>query len=174
MNSDNLHKPEFNPKAVRSYVIRAGRITASQKQALERQWPRYGLSLRDGLLCPQTVFARTAPLVVEIGFGMGESLLAMAENEPQHDFVGIEVHPPGVGRLINRAAARDLHNLRVYMADAIDVLGDCIADHSIDRPPSCDEITPPGRPSGNRNEFITCFFQIPQCLKSLRVNLSKN
>lgn len=126
-------RPEYKPKAIRSYVIRAGRITEGQRYAFERWWPEYGLSLHAGRLDPEKAFGRRAPLVLEIGFGMGDSLLAMAENEPEKDFVGIEVHTPGVGRLVNGAGEQGLANLRVYMADAVDVLDDCIPDESIDR-----------------------------------------
>lgn len=126
-------KPEFRRKAVRSYVIRGGRITAGQKSAFDRYWSRYGLSLFAGLLNPARVFGREAPLVVEVGFGMGDSLLTMAKSEPDKNFLGIEVHPPGVGRLINNAGKDEVDNLRVYMADAVDVLSDCIPDQSIDR-----------------------------------------
>jgi tRNA (guanine-N7-)-methyltransferase len=126
-------KPEFKRKAVRSYVIRAGRMTAGQKGAFDRYWEKYGLSLFDGLIDPQAVFGRAAPLVVEVGFGMGDSLLAMAMAEPDKDFIGIEVHPPGVGRLINNAGKEGGENLRVYMADAVDVLNDCIPTEGIDR-----------------------------------------
>ncbi len=128
-----LIKPEFKPKSIRSFVIRAGRITLGQKNAFERWWPEYGLSLKNGVLDLDSCFGRQAPRVLEIGFGMGDSLLAMAEAEPDKDFIGIEVHPPGVGRLINAAGKAGLRNLRVYMADAMDVLEDCIPDQSIDR-----------------------------------------
>ena len=126
-------KPEFKKKAIRSYVIRGGRITAGQRKAFERYWPVYGLSLFDGPLDCRQVFGREAPLVLEIGFGMGDSLLQMVGDEPEKDFIGIEVHPPGVGRLINNAGKAGLGNLRVYMADAMDVLDDCIADASLER-----------------------------------------
>jgi len=126
-------RPEYKPKPIRSYVIRAGRITEGQRQAFDRWWPEYGLSLHKGLLDPETTFGRKAPLVLEIGFGMGDSLLQMAQSEPDKDFIGIEVHPPGVGRLIKEAGERALTNLRVYMADAVDVLDDCIPDRSLDR-----------------------------------------
>lgn len=128
-----LIKPEFKPKSIRSFVIRAGRITVGQKAAFESWWPQYGLSLYKGALDLEAVFGRTAPLVLEIGFGMGDSLLEMAKNEPEKDFIGIEVHPPGVGKLINNAGKDEVKNLRVYMADAMDVLEDCIPDGSIDR-----------------------------------------
>lgn len=128
-----LIKPEFKPKSIRSFVIRAGRITEGQKKAFEACWPHMGLSLFSGAIDPDKVFGRSAPLVLEIGFGMGDSLLEMARNEPDKNFIGIEVHPPGVGRLMNLAIQAGLSNLRVYMADAMDVLEDCIPDASIDR-----------------------------------------
>lgn len=128
-----LIKPEFKPKSIRSFVIRAGRITLGQKNAFERYWPEIGLSLFNGLIDPASVFEREAPLVLEIGFGMGDSLLEMAKNEPEKNFIGIEVHPPGVGRLISATSQQGLRNLKVYMADAMDVIADCIPDASIDR-----------------------------------------
>jgi tRNA (guanine-N7-)-methyltransferase len=128
-----LIKPEFKPKSIRSFVIRAGRITVGQKNAFDTWWPVFGLSLFKGNIDPEQVFGRKAPLVLEIGFGMGDSLLEMARNEPDKNFIGIEVHPPGVGRLINVAGQENLTNLRVYMADAMDVLEDCIPDGSISR-----------------------------------------
>ncbi|MEX2964043.1 tRNA (guanosine(46)-N7)-methyltransferase TrmB [Microbulbifer sp. TYP-18] len=127
------YRTEYKKKSIRSYVIRAGRMTEGQRRAFDHYWGPYGLSLFDGPLSARQVFGRGAPLVLEIGFGMGDSLLAMARAEPDKDFIGIEVHPPGVGRLINNAGTAGVENLRVYMADAIDVLNDCIADASLDR-----------------------------------------
>lgn len=119
--------PEYKKKSVRSYVVRSGRMTDGQIRALEAHWPRYGLSLLDGRPTSwANVFQREAPLVLEIGFGMGASLLQMAIAEPEKDFIGIEVYPPGVGRLLAAAAKLDIDNLRVYLADAVDVLEDCI------------------------------------------------
>ena len=126
-------RPEFKKKSIRSYVVRAGRMTEGQRAAFEKYWPVYGLSLYQGQLDADTAFGRKAPRVLEIGFGMGDSLLAMLQAEPDKDFIGIEVHPPGVGRLINNTGKLALPNLRVYLADANDVLTDCIADHSIER-----------------------------------------
>lgn len=133
MNNPLDAKIESKKKSIRSFVIRGGRITEGQKTAFDRSWPNYGLSLYDGLVDPDKVFSRSAPLIVEVGFGMGDSLLEMLEAEPDKDFVGIEVHPPGVGRLINNAEKLELNNLRVFMADATDVLQDCFVDSSIDR-----------------------------------------
>lgn len=126
-------RPEFKKKSIRSYVVRAGRMTEGQRRAFDDHWPDYGLSLFAGPVDWATVFGRSAPVVLEIGFGMGDSLLTMAEAEPDKDFVGIEVHPPGVGRLINNAGEAGIGNLRVYMADALDVIDDCIADGSLAR-----------------------------------------
>lgn len=126
-------KPEFNKKSIRSFVVRAGRMTEGQRAAFDSHWPTYGLRLADGALDTAAVFGRPAPTVVEIGFGMGDSLLEMAQHDPETDFIGIEVHPPGVGRLINSAALAGVTNLRVYMADATDVLQECIADRSLAR-----------------------------------------
>ena len=126
-------KTEFKKKAIRSYVIRGGRMTEAQEKAFAQWWPLYGLSLHDGAIQPSEVFGRTAPLVIEVGFGMGDSLLAMALAEPEKDFIGIEVHPPGVGRLINEAGKQEVKNLKVYLADAIDVLEDCIPDGCAER-----------------------------------------
>lgn len=124
---------EFKKKTIRSYVIRSGRMTEGQRKAFEQWWPQYGLRLTDGAIDPQAVFGRSAPLVLEIGFGMGDSLLHMAKAEPDKDFIGIEVHSPGVGRLINQAGLDELKNLRVYMADAKDVMDDCIPSNAISR-----------------------------------------
>lgn len=126
-------RPESRRKPVRSYVVRAGRMTEAQRRALAEHWPRYGLQLDAGRVDFDAVFGRSAPRVLEIGFGMGDSLLAMALAEPDKDFVGVEVHPPGVGRLLNHAARADVANLRVYLADAVDVLRECIPEASLAR-----------------------------------------
>lgn len=126
-------KPEYKDKAIRSFVIRSGRITDGQRLAMQQQWPIYGLSLFDGAIDFETVFENSNPVVIEIGFGMGDSLLQMAKNEPDKNFIGIEVHPPGVGRIINEASLAGIKNIRIYCADANDVLDDCIASSSVER-----------------------------------------
>lgn len=126
-------RPEFKKKSIRSFVIRGGRMTDGQRKAFDDHWDQYGLSLYDGKRDLSSTFQREAPAVLEIGFGMGDSLLEMAMSEPDKDFIGIEVHPPGVGRLINNAAEHGVSNLRVYMADATDVIEDCFADDSLAR-----------------------------------------
>lgn len=126
-------KPEYKKKSIRSFVIRSGRMTEGQKLAFDACWQEYGLSLHDGRVDYNTVFGNRNPVVLEAGFGMGDSLLSMAKAEPDKNFIGIEVHPPGVGRLISSAHREGVKNLRVYMADANDVLVDCIPDSSLDR-----------------------------------------
>jgi len=126
-------RPEYRKKSIRSYVVRAGRMTDGQRNAFENSWAKYGLKLADGPIDTDNLFGRTGTKVLEIGFGMGDSLLKMAEAEPDTDFIGIEVHTPGVGTLMNSAAEQGIDNLRVYLADANDVLEECFAAESIDR-----------------------------------------
>ncbi|MEQ8231552.1 MAG: tRNA (guanosine(46)-N7)-methyltransferase TrmB [Gammaproteobacteria bacterium] len=104
-------------RAVRSYVLRAGRMTAAQARALDTLMPRYGLTVRD-LGTPRASFARPLPLHFEIGIGNGENLLAMAVARPDRAFIGCEVHRPGLGHLLNRLDTLGLDNLRVVEADA--------------------------------------------------------
>lgn len=112
---------------IRSFVLRQGRITPAQERAFAQHWGRYGLELRGTPRDFAVVFGRRAPLVLEIGFGNGEQLCAAAAAEPERDFLGIEVHRPGVGHLLNALAAAALDNVRLYHHDAIEVLRDDIA-----------------------------------------------
>jgi len=119
-------------RRIRSFVRREGRITQSQQRALDVLLPRYSLS-------PQapvdviTAFGRNAPCTLEIGFGNGESLAAMAEHEPECDFIGIEVHRPGVGHLLLAIEERGLSNIRVVCADAVPFINEQLPDNSLDR-----------------------------------------
>lgn len=126
-------RPQIRQKPIRSYVIRSGRMTEGQKAAYDRHWQQYGMDLTDGKIDFDKVFGRSAPRVLEIGFGMGDSLIQMCAEDPAKDFIGIEVHPPGVGRIMNNAASRELENLRLFLADAQDVLNECIEDNSLAR-----------------------------------------
>lgn len=120
-------------RTIRSFVLRTGRMTEGQTRALETNLPRFGLQLEDGMLDQQAVFGRIAPLTFEIGFGMGASLAAMAAAAPERDFIGVEVHRPGVGKLLALVQEQGLENLRVYCDDAVEVLARCIPDDSLDR-----------------------------------------
>lgn len=119
-------------RTVRSFVLRAGRMTEGQQRGLDEAWPELGLDITGGLIEPAAVFGREAPLVLEIGFGMGDSLLQMARQMPEKNYIGIEVHRPGVGRLLNNARTEGLGNIRVYAEDAVAVLAQCIPDGSLD------------------------------------------
>ncbi|XKH60094.1 tRNA (guanosine(46)-N7)-methyltransferase TrmB [Halomonas sediminis] len=119
-------------RGIKSYVIRGGRMTQAQTRGLDAIWPRLGLSLADGLQDLDGLFGRRASRVVEIGFGMGNSLIEQAESHPDTDFIGIEVHAPGVGKLLDEADKRGLTNLRIYREDALAVLEQCLPEGSID------------------------------------------
>ncbi len=119
-------------RRIRSFVRREGRITPSQKVALEQLWPRYGIDLNGQMLDWTQMFGRDAPRVLEIGFGNGESLLAQALAHPEQDYLGIEVHRPGVGRLLTRLAEHNLDNVRVICADAVEILDRHLAPASVD------------------------------------------
>ena len=120
-------------RKIQSFVKREGRLTTGQAKSIEQNWPTMGLMHADGLQCFAEVFGRQAPLVIEIGFGMGKSLVEMALNEPEKDFIGIEVHRPGVGTCLSEAAEHNVHNLRVYENDAVEVFANCVADNSLAR-----------------------------------------
>lgn len=109
-------------RGVRSYVVRAGRITPAQQRALEDLWPRYGVNLAGGPLDLRALFGREAPCTLEIGFGNGDNLLARATAEPERNFLGVEVHRPGVGHLLLGASNAQLSNLRVIVQDAVPVV----------------------------------------------------
>lgn len=127
MNSSVDH-----PRHVRSFVRREGRITRSQQRALDELLPRYGVTL-DGVLDLDTLFGRRAPRTLEIGFGNGASLAKMAALAPEQDFLGVEVHRPGVGHLLLEIERYGLSNLRVVCADAVELLERHFAPASLDR-----------------------------------------
>ena len=130
-NSDDSAAALRN-RPIRSFVLRQGRQTVAQKRAFDLYWPTHGL---DYMAAPRdfdAAFGRHAPRVLEIGFGNGEQLVFAAQCEPERDFIGVEVHGPGVGRLLNAAAGAGLANLRVYQHDAVEVLQHEIAPASLD------------------------------------------
>ncbi|HXV40261.1 MAG TPA: tRNA (guanosine(46)-N7)-methyltransferase TrmB [Steroidobacteraceae bacterium] len=119
-------------RAIRSFVMRAGRITPAQRRALAELLPRQGIPFAAAVLDLDAVFGRRARRVMEIGFGDGAQLLELAACAPGTDFIGVEVHPPGVGRCLLGIEARGLTNVRVIMHDAVEVLGMQVAPASLD------------------------------------------
>lgn len=112
-------------------MLRQGRVTPAQKRALTELYAQYGIPYAEAPLDPVAVFGRKAPLVLEIGSGMGETTAAIAKADAATDFIAIEVHAPGVGALLNRIAADKLANLRVLQHDAVEVLECMIPDGSL-------------------------------------------
>jgi tRNA (guanine-N7-)-methyltransferase len=128
-----MAQSEKKRRTIRSFVRRAGRITPSQQRALDELWPVYGIRYNASPLDFTAAFGRTAPVVLEIGFGNGESLVAQAAAGPEQDFLGIEVHEPGVGHCLLRAEAAGIENLRIIAHDAVEVLTNQVAPASLAR-----------------------------------------
>lgn len=118
-------------RSIRSYVRRESRITPAQVRALGELWPRYGIPEGTALLDWPTIFGRAAPVILEIGFGNGETLAATATSHPENDYLGIEVHRPGAGSLLRRLEAQGLRNVRVMLGDAGEILAQRVADASL-------------------------------------------
>ena len=117
---------------IRSFVLRQGRMTPSQRRAFDQHWSRFGLDPEQGICNWEALFPGAAPRLLEIGFGMGDTLLEMALESPEAAFVGIDVHRPGIGSLLGRLAEHRLSNVRLYCADATEVLNRCMAPASLD------------------------------------------
>ncbi|CAX61209.1 tRNA (guanosine(46)-N7)-methyltransferase TrmB [Erwinia billingiae] len=135
MKSDVI-SPEFDEngrpmRRIRSFVRRQGRLTKGQQHALDNYWPVMGVEYQPEPVDLVSLFGRESPVVLEIGFGMGASLVTMAQNNPAQDFLGIEVHSPGVGACLSSAQEAGVENLRVMCHDAVDVLEKMIPDNSL-------------------------------------------
>jgi len=124
-------------RKVTSFIIREGRLTKGQAAAIDEHWPHLGIDYTGEAFDLAALFAspvtNPAPTVLEIGFGMGKSLVEMAKNAPELNFIGIEVHKPGVGACIADALENNLSNLKVMEHDAVEVLKHCIPDNSLHR-----------------------------------------
>ncbi len=131
--SKMVESTSYPKRPIRSFVRREGRLTPGQQRALDQLWPRFGINHDGNRLNFDAIFGRSAPIILEIGYGNGESLVQMAKAAPERDFVGIEVHRPGVGRLLHRIEELGLTNLRTLCADAVEVLKQQIPMESIDR-----------------------------------------
>jgi len=121
-----------NRRKIRSFVLREGRITPAQRRAFEQHWPRFGIEYTGEPRDLDALFGRHAPRVLEIGFGNGEALARASEHDPARDHLGIEVHRPGIGRLMNALATRDARNVRLWNHDAVEVLENEIPPDSLD------------------------------------------
>ncbi|WP_064556854.1 tRNA (guanosine(46)-N7)-methyltransferase TrmB [Buttiauxella brennerae] len=133
---NDVISPEFNEEGramrrIRSFVRRQGRLTKGQEFALENYWPVMGVEYETAPVDFTALFGREAPATLEIGFGMGTSLVAMAQANPQQNFLGIEVHSPGVGACLATAHEEGVENLRVMCHDAVEVLEKMIPDNSL-------------------------------------------
>ena len=127
------NKPEHR-RTIRSFVLREGRVTPGQRRAFSRLWPQYGIEYEAGLVLDLPArFGNTNPVTVEIGFGNGDSLVAQAERQPDHNFLGVEVHGPGIGRLLLSIEARGLQNLRIVRYDAVELMATALTQHSLHR-----------------------------------------
>ena len=127
-----MAEEEKHPRKIRSFVLREGRITPAQQRAFEQHWQRFGVDYAGQIHDLDALFGRRAPRVLEIGFGNGEALAWASEHDPDRDYLGIEVHRPGVGRLMNALAKRDARNVRLWNHDAVEVLENEIAPDSLD------------------------------------------
>ena len=125
--------PDEKKRPIRSYVIRSGRLTDAQRKAIESYWESYVVEFNNEPLDPVTLFEKTQRLTVEVGFGMGDSLLEMAKQSPDQNFLGIEVHQPGVGKLLNGIAENKLTNIKLICHDAREILEIGLPDNCIDR-----------------------------------------
>ena len=123
---------ELRNRPIRSFVMRTGRMTVGQMRALEELWPKYGVEFSAEPLSLDSLFGRAAPCTLEIGFGNGEHLAALAAAHPERDYFGIEVHRPGVGHLLLLASLNNLTNVRASSHDAVEVLREQIAEGSLD------------------------------------------
>jgi tRNA (guanine-N7-)-methyltransferase len=124
--SETRHRP------IRSFVRREGRLTAGQRRALEQLWPRYGIELPEDADALRSWLWTDHPVTLEIGFGNGDTLAEMASQNPDRRFLGIEVHRPGVGHLLQLIEREGLENLRIVSADAVEVLREQIPEASLD------------------------------------------
>lgn len=130
---ENISKEEFVKRPIRSFVLRQGRLTHGQQRALDELMPVFGIPYAPALLELDAVFGRTDSLkILEIGFGMGDSTAKIAQIQPERDFLGVEVHAPGVGSLLKQIGELQLKNLRIIQHDAVEVLKHMIADASLD------------------------------------------
>lgn len=130
---DLLPDPEpFHLRTIKSYVLRAGRMGPGQMRALEQHGPRFRIPFQTGRLDTLAAFGREAPLILEIGFGMGDATAKIARHRPQDNFLCCEVHEPGVGALLKRCGEESIENIRIVQHDAVEVLEHMLGENSLD------------------------------------------
>jgi tRNA (guanine-N7-)-methyltransferase len=115
-----------------SFVRRDGRETPAQKRARQTLWPQFGLQIEDGIIDYAQIFGRSAPCYLEIGFGSGHSLLALAKAQPELNLIGVETHKPGIGALMQQIEQHQINNIHVYDHDVVEILEQCIPNASLD------------------------------------------
>lgn len=133
MTENRSDDKKYIRRGIRSFVVRSGRMTLGQQKGWDDYWPVMGLEPTEELLDFKSIFGNDNPLVFEIGFGMGGSLVEMAKQHPELNFIGVEVHRPGVGALLANAAAEQLNNIRVFCCDANEVIDQCIPNDALHR-----------------------------------------
>jgi tRNA (guanine-N7-)-methyltransferase len=123
---------DLKNRHIRSFVLRQGHLSPAQQRAVDTLMPRYGIPYENKLLNLDQAFGRSAPKILEIGFGMGDSTATIAQAHPENDYLCLEVHTPGVGNLLKLIEAQQISNIRIVQHDAVEVLRDMIADASFD------------------------------------------
>lgn len=131
--SNGTEAETLKRRKIRSFVLRTGRQTSAQKRAMGELWPHFGLNINNQPIDLATQFDRLAPVILEIGFGNGENIVAMAIAAPKNNFLGIEVHEPGVGHCLLQIEKTNINNVRLICHDAVEVLEASIEDGSLDR-----------------------------------------
>ena len=123
---------DLRNRHIRSFVLRQGHLSPAQRRAVDTLMPRYGIPCETKLIDLDAAFGRSAPKVLEIGFGMGDTTATIAQAHPENDYLALEVHTPGVGNLLKLIDAQQIANLRIIQHDAVEVLRNMIADGSLD------------------------------------------
>lgn len=126
-----MENPDFQ-RHIRSFVLRQGHLSEAQQRAIDQGMPQWGIEYRHAPLDLGLAFGRSAPKILEIGFGMGGASAEIAEQHPENDYLGIEVHSPGVGNLLKLIEEKQLSNLRLIRHDAVEVIDQMLADGSLD------------------------------------------
>ena len=123
---------DLSKRHIRSYVLRQGRVSVAQQRAIDNLQPRFGIPYSSQQLNFRHVFGRSAPVILEIGFGMGDSTATIAQAHPENDYLALEVHTPGVGNLLKVIDAEQIKNIRIMQHDAVEVLRDMLSDNALD------------------------------------------